>query len=488
MRRLAVPAILLLPVLGALGGAAAAGDSYTFAGKFGSPGQASGQFSQPVGIAVEGSAGNVYVADTGNNRIQEFGPRGGFVRAWGGSGQLAGPADVAVDRGPPYAVYATDTLNHRIRKYSAAGQLLATWGAHGTQPGQLVLPRGLATDAAGNLYVAQPDRVTKFTSTGGFVAAWGSTGSGPGQFRYLADVAVDPAGNVYTVDRDLGRVQKFSPSGALLATWGSPGTGDGQLSGAIGIAADATGVYVSDTGNTRVQKFGLDGAFLTKWGSRGTGDGQFTSPSGLFVSPRTGDVYVLDFLGCCSRVQIFGRAGGGAAAPPPVAGKAVDVSVVSGVVRIRVKGSKRFADLTADRQIPTGSEVDTTRGRVRLTTAAPGGATYGADFYAGRFVVTQAKAGTLLSTLRLSAPLRCPRRALAVRRGKERHLWGDGKGAFRTRGRYAAATVRGTIWLTRDTCGATLVRVRAGSVQVVDFVRRRTVVVPAGRSYVARRR
>ena len=65
-------------------------------------------------------------------------------------------------------------------------------------------------------------------------------------------------------------------------------------------------------------------------------------------------------------------------------------------------------------------------------------------------------------------------------------LWGDGKGRFRTKGKYGAATVRGTKWLTEDRCRSTLVRVKRGKVSVRDAVKRKTVLVTKGRSYVAR--
>jgi hypothetical protein len=64
-----------------------------------------------------------------------------------------------------------------------------------------------------------------------------------------------------------------------------------------------------------------------------------------------------------------------------------------------------------------------------------------------------------------------------------RRLWGRGVGRFRTRGRYAAATVRGTIWLTEDYCNGTLVRVVEGAVSLRDLVAGETVIVRAGSSY-----
>jgi hypothetical protein len=65
-------------------------------------------------------------------------------------------------------------------------------------------------------------------------------------------------------------------------------------------------------------------------------------------------------------------------------------------------------------------------------------------------------------------------------------LFGNGKGRFRTKGRYSAATVRGTIWLTEDRCDGTLTRVTKGVVQVRDFRAGRTINVRAGQSYLAR--
>lgn len=65
-------------------------------------------------------------------------------------------------------------------------------------------------------------------------------------------------------------------------------------------------------------------------------------------------------------------------------------------------------------------------------------------------------------------------------------MWADGTGRFRTIGRYAAASVRGTVWNTIDRCDGTLIVVRKGSVSVRDLVRKRTVVVKAGHSYLAK--
>jgi Tol biopolymer transport system component len=177
--------------------------------------------------------------------------------------------------------------------------------------------------------------------------------------------------------------------------------------------------------------------------------------------------------------------------PPPVAGVSVNVAPVSGVVRVRVRGTNRFVSLASLRNVRVGSELDVTRGRVRLTSAARAGRTQTGVFYQGRGVVQQERA-TRLTTMTLSGRLVCPRRSSSSSGGaprpRVRRLWGNATGQFRTRGRFSSATVRGTVWLTEDRCDGTLVRVRTGRVAVRDFAQRRTVVVRAGQSYFARAR
>jgi ferric-dicitrate binding protein FerR (iron transport regulator) len=71
-------------------------------------------------------------------------------------------------------------------------------------------------------------------------------------------------------------------------------------------------------------------------------------------------------------------------------------------------------------------------------------------------------------------------------RARTRQLWGRGKGRFRTRGRHSTATVRGTYWLTKDSCNSTVTVVREGVVTVHDFAKNKDVKVKAGKRYIAR--
>jgi hypothetical protein len=171
----------------------------------------------------------------------------------------------------------------------------------------------------------------------------------------------------------------------------------------------------------------------------------------------------------------------------PTADKTVVGVVVKGKVLVRLKGKKTFAPLDPTKPIPLGSEIDTRKGTILLT-AQPtkNGPTQSAQFFEGLFVVTQPGHVT---QLQLSQTLACTasgRASAAAKKPKTRKLWGDGSGSFRTRGQYSAATVRGTKWLTQDSCGQTLTRVARGVVSVRDLVKHRTVIVRAPHRYIAR--
>jgi hypothetical protein len=171
--------------------------------------------------------------------------------------------------------------------------------------------------------------------------------------------------------------------------------------------------------------------------------------------------------------------------PPPVLNRAVN-AVPSGTVKVKLPGTKRYVALTAGAQLPNGTDVDTRIGRVTIVAARRGGGSDQAEFSAGLFRISQA-AG--LTTLKLTEPLSCPRRArAAAKKKKSRKLWGSGSGRFRTTGQFSSATVRGTRWLTQDRCDSTTTRVVTGVVAVRDNSKRKTVTVRAGRSYTARRR
>jgi len=174
--------------------------------------------------------------------------------------------------------------------------------------------------------------------------------------------------------------------------------------------------------------------------------------------------------------------------PPPVVNQNVNLEP-EGTVRIKLPGSNRFITLKEGEQVPVGTTIDTTKGRVTLTSIGKGGKQQSADFYDGIFKVTQTKGANPVTVLTLTEKLTCPKaRAGAAAGKKKRKLWGEGEGNFRTTGRLSSATVRGTTWLVEDTCTTTRTRVTKGAVTVKDFVTGKTIVVRAKKSYTARQR
>ena len=168
---------------------------------------------------------------------------------------------------------------------------------------------------------------------------------------------------------------------------------------------------------------------------------------------------------------------------------------VAGTVLVKVKGTNKFVALDGETEIPVGSQVNTLKGTVALTAGLGGGKTNSANFYQGIFTIQQAKKAGAVMTLRLDGGTFRGCRAGGAKtlsiestqaKRRVRRLWGSGKGRFSSKGKYGAATVSGTKWLTEDRCDGTLVKVVQGVVRVRDFRKHKTVKVRAGRSYLAK--
>jgi hypothetical protein len=181
---------------------------------------------------------------------------------------------------------------------------------------------------------------------------------------------------------------------------------------------------------------------------------------------------------------------------PPPAGR--ENVVATGTVLIKVRG--KFVPLSGFKQVPLGTELDATNGKVKLTSHDSSSG----FFYQGRFRLTQetdkpgnGQKARKVTVLGLTggtfkdcpAPSRSTAGAAKPRpKGtSKRHVWGNGKGAFRTKGRFASATVRGTLWRTDDFCNGTLITVKRGKVDVFDLRKHKHVLVLAGRSYLVLR-
>jgi sugar lactone lactonase YvrE len=283
------------------------------------------QLYGPSGVAVD-TAGNVYIADSGNFRIRKV--SGGVIATVAGNGAPGfsgdgGPATnaelnyqlgVAVDSAGN--LYIADSIDCRIRKVS--GGVIATVagttlgfsgdGALATSA-QLQFPEGVAVDSAGNFYIADTGnfRVRKVLASSGIISTIAGNGlhwySGDGgqainaQLNSPSDIAVDNAGNLYVTDSGNSRVRVVSPGGTIttFAGGGTQGLGDGgpatsaSLSRPGALATDSAGnVYIRDVGNGLLRK--VSGGVINSIAAISTI--QTTASNGTFAFSGDGGVAV----------------------------------------------------------------------------------------------------------------------------------------------------------------------------------------------------
>lgn len=187
---------------------------------------------------------------------------------------------------------------------------------------------------------------------------------------------------------------------------------------------------------------------------------------------------------------------------PPVLAVSGNIVPLSGHVYVELPGTSTFVPLTGLRQVPFGTIVDATKGKVKVTTATPSGHTQVIVFYAGEFKLTQGRNGLVIATLLGGNFSVCPTHlerlhiasfpsadafaARASRKHVVRKLWAEGHGKYETKGNYASGAVQGTRWLTEDLCGGTLVHVATDRVLVVNLVTHRHRSVKAPHNYLAK--
>ena len=375
--------------------------SGAYIGQFGSWGSGNGQFSYPYGLAVDPSSGALYVGDPGNGRVEEFSVTGNYLTQFGskgsGSGQFEGFEGIAVNSAGD--IYVADTGNSRVEmwepvqsapiytsqfgntgsegeklkepamdavdahgnmwvanwgkgtitEYSSSGAFMHSYGSYGTGSGQFRNPIGIAVNqSTGNVYVGDygNNRIDELNEKGEYIAGFGygvsnheekfetctiscvggNPGSGAGQFSSLEGVAVDPKGDVWAADSGNNRVEEFSSSNAFMAALGygvtngeeklqtctsgcragTVGSGNGQFKDAADLAFSGTNMYVADTHNNRIEEFNENDEFVSKFGSGGHGNGEFWEPTALGVD-ASGNLYVADYGN--SRIQEFTPSG-----------------------------------------------------------------------------------------------------------------------------------------------------------------------------------
>ncbi len=279
---------------------------------WGESGHEPGQLSRPTGIAVAAD-GTVFVADTGNDRIQAFDRSGAFLWTFGSSGDAPGefrrPMDVDLDA--EGLVYVAELGGDRVQVFRPRGALVRTIRGEGTPAGSFDGAAGVLVSPGGDVYVADfyNDRVVEFGSDGTYHGVIGRGGRVlPGRLHYPTDIAwLD--NRLVVADAYNHRIQVFTPAGKPVTRWGGPfgfglrGSRPGWFRVATGVATDESGrVYVADFENHRVQVFDETGDLLAVFGSQGIDPGNFERPTDLDIGPDD-RIYVVDFGN--DRIQVF---------------------------------------------------------------------------------------------------------------------------------------------------------------------------------------
>ena len=284
---------------------------------FGGDGAAatSASLNNPDGVSVDG-AGNLYIADEGNNRIRKVTAATGFISTVAGDGtagftasqdmgttaatsaSLNNPDSVFVDGAGN--LYIADEGNNRIREVIAGTGFISTIAGNGTATfagdggvaisASLNNPDGVSVDGAGNLYIADGgnNRIRKVTAATGFIST--VAGNGTAGFTASEDtgttaatsasldnpdgVSVDGAGNLYIADQANNRIRKVTAATGFISTLAGNGTaifgGDGgeatsaSLNNPGGVSVDGAGdLYIADQANNRIRKVTASAAPLT---------------------------------------------------------------------------------------------------------------------------------------------------------------------------------------------------------------------------------
>lgn len=275
----------------------------TVLGSFGEEGDGPSQFQQPMAITVDPN-GNIYIADTGNNRIQKFNRQGQFQTMVGGFGwnreQFQRPMDVCADNG--LDVFVADYENRRIERYDKDLNWIGTFHTDPTSEEKLAMgfPVGISLSIHGDLFITDGEnkRVLKLNTLREPVLSFGDFDWGAGYLLAPCKVTVLKDDRVFVTDQQIGQIVIYDYFGNFIQT-----IGQGLLKEPFGLGFDPTQslIFVTDIANDQVFVIDSVGRFLGIIGSWGKKLGAFDNPTDAAVFQNI--LYVTESGN--HRVQVF---------------------------------------------------------------------------------------------------------------------------------------------------------------------------------------
>lgn len=253
-------------------------------------GQGAGEFLGPMGMVLN-SYQQLYVADTGNNRVQVIDMDGVFIAEFGSFGWRDGefdyPTDLAISLD---TLYVADTGNHRVQYCNLVNRIFYPIVTT-TEDYQFDAPEGIGIGRNGEVFVVDTlnHRWIQFSKSLTPINVMGSFGSNREQFWNPTDIVVNPDSTVYVVDTGNHRIVSYDFSGNPTHTWGEEGSELGQFREPKRLALDVWNyLYITDSGNRRVQIFTQEGLAVIEFTEK-----TLLNPCGIAVS-QNGQVFVSD--------------------------------------------------------------------------------------------------------------------------------------------------------------------------------------------------
>jgi len=251
---------------------------------FGSAGRSSGLLSGPAGLAAD-SAGNIYVCDCGNDRIQKFDPSGHFIYEFGSFSwdeKNSSPNNIGVSNAAsfnepvsvaltPKNIFVSERGNNRIQKFDRDANYVLAFGGEGKSLGRLNAPLGIACDRSNYVWAcdSKNDRVQKFDANGNYMLEIGGFGYGSGKFNEPADIAIDSKGNLYVLDSGNKRITKFDEYGNVINEISLKKIEDLRQVTAVAVLLDKIILAAITCGrDSRLAAFNQDGSFCGFYGGR----------------------------------------------------------------------------------------------------------------------------------------------------------------------------------------------------------------------------